>query len=155
MMTEQEREAVFKASPMVRGFLATLLEDLQHSESDEACGEGREARDTGTIYDCPDSTFRAVVAECESFVAGLAKDSHGRNALDLALDYAPNGYSLEQAGADLYLERAGHGAGFRDRGIGRAGAWLSDTVDSVFGVASLEAYLGDDGRTYICGKESA
>lgn len=155
MMTEQERNAVFQASPMVRGFLATLLEDLQHSESDEACTEGREARDTGTIYTCPDSTFRAVVADCESFVAALARDGHGRNALDLALDYAPNGYSLEQAGSDLYLERAGHGAGFRDRGLGRAGAWLSDGVDSAFGVANLEAYLGDDGQAYICGRESA
>jgi hypothetical protein len=151
-MNESERKAIMRANPMVEGFLSTLLEDLQHSESDEACTEDREARDTGTIYDCPDSTFRAAVAECESFVAGLAKDSHGRNGLDLALDYAPNGYTLEAAGSDLYLERAGHGAGFRDRGLGRAGAWLSDGVDSR---SSLEAHLGDDGRAYICGKERA
>jgi len=157
---ERERKAAFRACPMAESFLAVLLQDLQHSESDEATSEGREARDTGTIYDCPDSTFRAAVAECESFLAAIA--AHLAAVPDGALaglDLA-NRYTLEQMGSDLYLERAGHGAGFRDRdswsddreenrAIGEA---LSDLVESRH---SLEAYLGDDGQTYICGKESA
>jgi hypothetical protein len=160
MASETEREAAFKACPMARDFLATLLQDAQLSEADEACSDEREARDSGTIYDCPDSTFRAAVADCEAFLAAirlhLATVPDGALAgLDLA-----NRYTLAQMGSDLYLERAGHGAGFRDRdtwsddsdenrAIGEA---LSDLVESR---SSLESYFGDDGRVYICGSETA
>jgi hypothetical protein len=157
---ERERKAAFRACPMAESFLAVLLQDLQHSESDEACTEEREARDSGTIYTCPDSTFRAAVAECESFLAAIA--AHLAAVPDGALaglDLA-SCYTLEQMGSDLYLERAGHGAGFRDRDAwsddrdenAAIGETLSDLVESR---SSLEVYLGDDGQAYICGRESA
>lgn len=154
------RKEVFAASPMVESFLAVMLEDMQHQERDEACEAGREERDTGTIWDCPESTLRAVMAECQTF----------REAITQAIVTVPDGalagldtdcrYTLEAIGSDLYLERAGHGAGFRDRSL-----W-SDDVDECNAIGealsdlvrkhpNIETYLGDDGGAYIFGKESA
>lgn len=157
-MTEDERKAIFRDSPMVLGFLSTLLQDAQHHESDEACEAEREARDSGTVYDCPDSTFRAVVAECEAFLA--ACEERAKRSILLTATLEDLDTLAESVGSDLYLERYGHGAGFRDRSFWsddrdenrRIGELLSECVDSR---GSLETYLGDDGQCYICGKESA
>lgn len=161
MISEEERKAAFRANPAAESFLATLLEDAQLHESDEACGEEREARDSGTIYDCPDGTYRVAMANCEAFLAAI------REALAAVPDQAlagldlDNRYTMERLGADLYLKRAGHEAGFRDRvdtwsddreENDAIGERLSELVDSR---GSLESYFGDDGRLYVCGWERA
>lgn len=154
-MSEQERKAAFAANPMAESFLATLLQDAQLSENDSACVEEREPMDSGTIYDCPDSTFNLAMRECQRF----------RDAITQAIVTVPDGalagldtdcrYTLEAIGSDLYLERAGHGAGFRDRDIWsddsdecRAiGEALSDLVER----GAVESYFGDDGKLYASG----
>jgi hypothetical protein len=140
-MNEAERKALFSVNRMAEGFLSTLLQDLQHREADDACMEGRAERDVGTIYDCPDETLADVLRECDAFREAMLRDPIVRDLLD-------DGYAMHPIGSDLYLERAGHGAGFRDRDIwSRAqGERLSDLVSSR---ASLDAYLGDDGKAYI------
>ncbi|WP_141237105.1 hypothetical protein [Sphingopyxis sp. GW247-27LB] len=146
---------------MVEGFLSTMLQDAQYREADEACSEEREARDTGTIYDCPDATLRAVIAECDQFITA-ARAVNVTDDVNLATfcNQAWN-HVRKQIGSDLYLERAGHGAGFRDRDIWacddrdlnrRIGRALSDLVARH---PSLETYVGDDGALYIVGQESA
>lgn len=137
MQTETERRAIFRTSPLLMGFLSTLLEDLQFSE--------REEGDSGTIWDCPDATFNAARSICDRFYA-------------LDIPVAESACSYEQIGGDLYLEAAGHGAGFRDREHDSdsdvsqdIGERLSAAVDTV--CTHLETYLGDDGCAYIVGRE--
>lgn len=155
MINEAERMAAFRANSMAESFLSVLLQDADLSESDEACTGGREARDSGTIYTCPDATYRAALADCDAFRAAcLAHD------LELVRDAINDPWNLERIGSDLYLERAGHGAGFRDRewsddrddsnAIGEA---FSALVDSIWNGRTLETYFGDDGQIWICGKE--
>ncbi|WP_242136972.1 hypothetical protein [Sphingomonas sp. TREG-RG-20F-R18-01] len=141
-MTNARAEA-FRHNPMIMGFLSTALQDLQLTEFDEACMEDREERDSGTIYDCPDETFERAKAECEAFWAILRED------VDTALD-ATNSLTSEHIGSDLYLERAGHGAGFRDRSYSETetGERLSAMVDQM-GRGSVDVYFGDDGKAYF------
>lgn len=154
---ERNRKAIFHADKMAESFLSVMLQDMQFSENDEATTEEREPRDVGTIWTVPDSTFRACLMECADF--RLAISDHLAAVPDGALAGLDlDGYGIaEQLGSDLYLERAGHGAGFRDRdswsddrdecnAIGEA---LSGLVHSGF-----ESYLGDDGQAYICGREN-
>lgn len=68
-------------------------------------------------------------------------------------------YLCERIGADLYLERAGHGAGFRDRDCWHDRPSAARIIGEALSAAvpsrgSLETYIGDDGETYIFGKES-
>lgn len=151
-MNESERKALFSVNRMAEGFLSTLLEDAQYSENDLACEEGREPRDTGTIYSCPESTLRAVLNECDAFRAAMLR----KPSLAALLD---DRYLCERIGADLYLERAGHGAGFRDRDCWHDRPSAARIIGEALSAAvpsrgSLETYIGDDGETYIFGKES-
>jgi hypothetical protein len=150
-VSEIERKAAFSAKPMAESFLATLLEDAQLSENEEAFSEEREARDVGTIYDCPGDLFKLALDECEAFGLDIA----------LALARVPDGalvgldrdcrHTAAQLGSDLYLERAGHGAGFRDRDT-----WSEDRDEcraigeALSGLVrtGLETTLGDDGKLY-------
>ena len=50
-----------------------------------------------------------------------------------------------QAGHDFWLTRNGHGAGFWDRGIGRAGELLTDRANAA---GQVDLYVGDDGKIY-------
>lgn len=142
MINEATRWLAFSASPMLSGFLSTLLADLQLTERDEACQEEREERDTGTIWDCPDATFTAARAICDRFWYAAPVEESDCDS--------------EQLGSDLYMEMAGHGVGFSDRShdddrdeSARIAEQLSAAVDG-----RLETYLGDDGAAYIYGRES-
>lgn len=138
---ETERKAAFRASPLLSGFLSVALQDLQYSENDEACREGWEARDVGTIWDCPDETFNRARVICDAFYAA-AGPVIGESACD-----------LEQIGSDSYLETAGHGAGFSDRRHDDdrdESARIADSLSSaVDGSRGLEMYIGDDGKAYF------
>lgn len=151
-MNEAERKGLFLANSLVESFLSVLLQDLQLGEDDEACSEGREPRDSGTIYDCPESTLRAALVETDAFRAKIAADSRLAHLLD-------DPRALDQIGSDLYMERAGHGVGFADRtwhdDNGEESAWIGERLSALVATrSSLETYLGDDGRAYVFGSEA-
>jgi hypothetical protein len=152
-MNEIERKALFASSPMVESFLAVLLQDAQLHENDEACTEEREAYNSGTIYACSDETLAIVVKECERFTAAIA--AHLAAVPDgalVGLDLTCR-YTLEHIGSDLYLERAGHGAGFRDRRI-----WSDDsdennaigeTLSGLVTPGGVDFHFDDDGTLFV------
>lgn len=162
-ITESERKAIFSAYPMVSGFLSTMLQDAQYSEMDYACEQEREELDVGTIYTCPDATLRAVINECETFLTALraaSSASHDQSeVLSHLEEFDVDSADLEAIGSDLYLERAGHGAGFQDRDIWHSdpvkNRGIGDALSLLVESRSFETYLGDDGSLYISGKEEA
>jgi len=116
---EAARKADFKACPILADFVATMLQDLQYSEIDEACEEEREEGDTGTIYTLDDETYQRCKAYCEAFMTANAADIE--SALDLepgseGLRYTSNGLSYERIGSTLYMLSVGHGVSFTDDG---------------------------------------
>lgn len=147
-VTEDERKAAFKACPILADYLATALQDLQYSESDEACTDEREARDSGTIYDCPVETFDAARRDCEAFMAANA--AHIESALELVpgedgLRYGRVYVTYERIGSRFYLQRVGHGVGFTDDGDANCLKAMGEYARS----HSCESlYLGDDGKAY-------
>ena len=56
-------------------------------------------------------------------------------------------YTIELAGHDFWLTRAGHGVGFWDRGLGEVWKELTDAAHA-FGDVCL--YIGDGDLIYIC-----
>lgn len=155
-MSESEREAAFRANPLIRGFLSTALEDLQFNENETACQEEREARDTGTIYDCPDETFQRAKDECEAFLASARAAPELIECGFTLAEFIESSFPFvrEHIGSDLYLERAGHGAGFRDRTIWADGYTENREIGERLSAAvnprgTLEIYLGDDGCAYF------
>jgi len=138
-MQETARRAAFRSEPMIEGFLSCALQDLQFMEMDESYMEEREERDSGTIYTCPDETFCRAVDECARF-----RTSAGDLLADMSCD------QLERAGADLYLERAGHGAGFSDRPGIYGSQEVADSMSSMVQKgADISVYFGDDGQAYF------
>lgn len=99
-----------------------------------------------TLADLAPDSLEKIIAECRDFQASLPKDSHGRTYLDLAYDYAPNGYDEHQAGVDFWLTRNGHGAGFWDHGLGEIGDRLSAAAKAC-GVQYV--YKGDDEKMHV------
>ena len=139
MINEATRKADFRANPGFADYLATMLQDLQFNEDDEACTEERDARDAGTIYTLPDEAYTASLDDYRAFreAAGddgeAFADSRGWNAF----------------GSDFWLTRVGHGAGFWDRGEGEVGERLSALCGHGTRFATVDPYIGDDGRVYL------
>ena len=77
-------------------------------------------------YTLRPSTYADMKADCELFLS-LMPD---------------NPLSDEQVGHDFWLTRNGHGAGFWDRGLGKAGEQLTQLAKQ-FG--EFELYVDDDG----------
>lgn len=116
---EAARNAAFNACPILADFVATMLQDLQYSEADEACEAEREEGDTGTIYTLADDTFDRCKAYCEEFMANNAAAIE--EALDLVpgepgLRYGRNYVTHERIGSTLYMLAVGHGVSFTDDG---------------------------------------
>lgn len=148
MTTETERKAAFRDCPILKDYLATALQDLDLSESDWACEEEREARDSGTIYDCPDETFLRAKDDCEAFMRDNA--AHVEAALDLqpgkeGLRYTHRYVDYDRIGSTFYLQRVGHGVGFTDDGNAPCLKALEEYSRS----HRMEGlYFGDDGKAY-------
>lgn len=117
---EQARNADFNACPILSDFIATMLQDLQFNENDEACTEEREAGDTGTIYTLADDVYQTCKTLCEEFMANNAESI--AQALDLVpgdegLSYTTHRYmNYERIGSTFYLLLVGHGVSFTDDG---------------------------------------
>jgi hypothetical protein len=69
-------------------------------------------------------------------------------AVELEEYEARGGFPMpsEYAGHDFWLTRAGHGAGFWDRGLDELGDRLTVICEQF---PSVDAYSGDDGKVYL------
>lgn len=74
---------------------------------------------------------KAIKRDCDTFLASLPKDGHGRTAVDLACDYC--------AGNDFWYTRQGHGVGFWDRGLGPIGDEL-EAASKAFSECYVEVH---------------
>jgi hypothetical protein len=156
MMTETERNAAFRACPILRDYVSTMLQDLQLSEADEACTEGREALDAGTIYTLGDDEFNACRRSCERFMSENAEAI--AQALELepgeeGLEYGRDYIGHDRIGSTFYLTRVGHGVAATDDGNAPCLKSLADAARS-FGYME-GAYFGDDGRVYLMGGDAS
>lgn len=147
---EESRNAAFRACPILCSFIGTALEDLQLGESDEACTEGREARDSGTVYTLPDSEFEKCKTLCESFMAEHAADIEAAMALEpgsKGLRYSDGrSFDYDRIGLTLYLSAVGHGVTFTDDGNADC---LGRLADAASALQFDSPYFGDDGRVYF------
>lgn len=151
MSTEIEiaRNADFKACPILSDYIATMLQDLQFSEMDEACTEERDERDSGTIYTLGQSEYDRCKADCVAFME--ANKRWIDRALDLepgedGLRYGRQHFSYERIGYYFYMERVGHGVGFTDDGDDQSLQIMSDYARN----RRMEGgYFGDDGKVYL------
>lgn len=91
--------------------------------------------------DLAPEALRDIMANCFDFQNGESKRS-----LDLAYDYAPDGYEPEQAGRDLWFTRNGHGCGYWDRGLGEVGNVLADDARKI---GASDTCIGDDGLVHV------
>lgn len=149
--TEQEtaRNEAFKACPIFKSYLATALEDCQFSENEDACEDEREARDCGTIYDCPQETFDRAQSDCIAFMS--ANGRWIQRALDLepgedGLRYGRDHFTHDRIGYYFYMTRVGHGVGFTDDGDDMALQIMADYSRVRPWCEGL--YIGDDGKAY-------
>lgn len=117
---EAARTADFNACPILADFIATMLQDLQYTENDQACEDEREAGDTGTIYDLPEPMYQVCKSLCEDFMTANAAAIE--EALDLepgepGLQYTKHRYmNHERIGSTFYMLYVGHGVSFTDDG---------------------------------------
>lgn len=152
MTTEIEatRKALFLAHPGFSDYLATMLQDLQFSESDEACTEGREARDSGTIYTLPATTFdrsledwQRFASECVWHINAALKLEPGEPGLQWTRDRY---MTAERIGLTLWLARVGSGVTFTDDGDAPCLVEMAEWARR----NSIEGpYFGDDGSVYL------
>lgn len=147
-LRESARKQAFNACPILADYLATALQDLQYTEMDEACEQERDERDSGTIYDCPDSVFEWARAYCERFLRERESEIHDAYGLVpgyTGFAYAKRDVDFTRIGSTLYLESVGHGVGFTDDGnapcLEAMSEWARDNRQE-------SLYFGDDGRVY-------
>jgi hypothetical protein len=147
---EESRNAAFRACPILWDFVGTMLQDAQLSENDEACTEGREPRDSGTVYTLPDSEFEKCKQLCESFMAEHAADIEAATELEPGqpgLQYTASRYmNHERIGSTLYLAAVGHGVTFTDDGNAPC---LERLANAARALRWESPYFGDDGRLYL------
>jgi hypothetical protein len=149
--TEAQRKADFKACPILADYLATMLQDLDYREADEACEEGREARDSGTIYTLCEKTYQKHKAYCEGFYRENLADIEAATELvpgEDGLQYTKDRYMTpERIGSTLYMVQVGHGVGFCDDGDADCLQRLDAAAKEL---PHFDWYFGDDGEVYTC-----
>lgn len=87
------------------------------------------------FYDFAPDTLTRIITDCACF------ELSNKTLLNKA-----GGYTLEQAGHDLWLTRNGHGAGFFDRGLHDIGEELTLKAQAMGGLSLI---LGDDKKLYL------
>jgi hypothetical protein len=147
---EKKRNEDFRACPILESFLATMLEDLDLHESEEACMEEREPRDSGTIYTLSDSEYEKCKAMCERFYRENLADIEAAGELvpgEDGLQYTTHRYMTEdRVGSTFYMLLVGHGVAFTDDGNADCLERLNEATRT-FGHFE-GAYFGDDGNVY-------
>lgn len=146
---EARRNADFRECPILADYLATMLQDLQYSESNEACSEGREERDCGTIYTLREPEYQKHKADCERFYRENLADIEAAGELEPGepgLQYTQTRYMTpERVGSTFYMVRVGHGVGFCDDGDADCLQRLDDAARAFRG---FDCIIGDDGEVY-------
>lgn len=151
---EAERKAAFKAEPLLSDFVATALQDLQLSESDEACTDEREARDSGTIYTLEGDTFARLSeivsrfrAECGEHIAAALELEPGEDGLRYRTG-PRSGCSITESelGATLWLAVTGSGVTFTDDGDAPCLQAMADWARSQH---CEGLYFGDAGTVHV------
>ena len=94
--------------------------------------DGEPLDDTYSPEDFAPEALARATTDCEDFIKSCGRDL--------------NGIDVEQAGHDFWLTRNGHGAGFRDRGLGERGKRLTDAAHAY---GSCDLYAGDDDLLYF------
>lgn len=145
---EAKRNADFRACPILAPFLATMLEDLDLHESEEACIEEREPRDSGTIYTLPDSEYEKCKEMCERFYRDNLADIEAAGELEPGepgLQYTVDRYMTEERiGSTFYMLLVGHGVSFTDDGNADCLERLNEATRDLGHFEG--AYFGDDGE---------
>lgn len=116
----------FEASPFLLGYLAAALWS-SHADDGEPMDDDYEVEDFSPAF------LSQAFKDCLDFEM--------LNRADLAAYYAA-GFDESHAGYDFWLTRAGHGAGFWDRGLDELGDRLTSMADPY---GSIDLYVGDDG----------
>lgn len=115
----------------MNAFTLGYLEAALWSTNDESTPQGGEPLEKNySVDDFSPETLAQALEDCDKFQEAHAADIVGR---------------LEDAGADFWLTRNGHGAGFWDGDWGELGDKLTQTAEQ-FGEICL--YVGDDGLIY-------
>lgn len=148
-MIVRERNADFRACPILKDYIAAMLDDLQHVENDEACTDEREARDSGTIYTLPHAAYQQCKADCEAFMSANARWVERATDLEPGEDglrYGASHMTHDRIGYYFYMMRVGHGVGFTDDGNDQSLQIMSDYARA----RRMEgAYFGDNGKVYL------
>lgn len=149
--SQYHRALAFIANPMLADFVSCALQDLQLTENDEACTDGREPRDSGTIDELAPETFDLLRAICDQFRADNFE------AIERALEFEPGDENIpygkhyithERLGSTLWLAVTGSGVTFTDDGnapeLEQFAEWArAHRVESL--------YFGDDEIPYFMG----
>jgi hypothetical protein len=100
-----------------------------------------------------DSATAAIREECADFIAANEADLDAYSermgtwrGSDTVRGANASYTGDEQAGADFWLTRNGHGAGFWDRGLGELGERLTEAAKAS---GSSDLYIGDDEGIYV------
>ncbi|WLJ71171.1 hypothetical protein [Sphingomonas phage Carli] len=146
---EAERKAIYRADSMLESFIGCALQDLQLSESDEACTDEREARDSGTIYTLDARTFESLRSVVEAF--RVACGPHIESALELepgedGLQYGRDYMTHDRIGSTLWLAVTGTGVTFTDDGDAPALVAMADWSRSQH---CEGLYFGDAGGVHL------
>jgi len=147
-IVEARRKTDFRNCPILSEYIATMLQDLQYTEMDEACTEEREERDTGTIWDLEESTYQSCKQTCEKFWSENQADIQAALALwpgEEGLRYASTGFDEDRIGSRFYLLQVGHGVSFTDDGDAECLVNLNNATRAFRG---FDAMIGDDGEVY-------
>jgi hypothetical protein len=119
-------------------FMAGYIECLLWSSHDQT-EDGQEIRfDDYDRSDFAPEALASIREDCEAF---------WKENRSLILG-EPDAPSLERAGYDFWLTRAGHGAGFWDGDWPLNGDRLTEASKAFW---SFDPYLGDDGKIYFSG----
>lgn len=113
----------------IQGYIVAAL----WSTSDESRPDGGDPLDRNyTPRDLTKAARKAMEADCKAFICANKDD----------LDEAANhGLGPANCGHDFWLTRAGHGSGFWDRGLGKAGDRLTEASKKA-GERYLSVYRG-------------
>jgi len=117
-------------------FTKSYIEAMLWSSTDDD-GEGLDASES--FDGIAPVAMKAIEASCLAFFV---------KAGDL-IESEPN-QTVENAGYDFFLTRAGHGCGFWDGDWPVSGDALSAIVDDGFKYRLSEPYIGDDRLLYLC-----
>lgn len=122
-------------------FLQGYITALKWSTSGDFEGE---ELDNLEDFELCSSTYNLCADDCAQFIKFNMLDL---NLYTAAMDTGDNlAGAWDIAGHDFWLTRAGHGAGYWDRGLEELGARLTAAAKAY---GNVDPYIADDGQIYI------